>query len=450
MRKSMKAILPLLIALSLILGLAGCQSVSPQTSDDNLSSATATPKESAGTVTNNEQPIELTFYFPTQTSGPLAITMEEIVAAFNDMQDNIQVNAVFTGNYSDTIQKTLTSFSGGNPPHVILTSGGNLPGLINENVVMDLKALIDQEDDALMDDYVQNFWTMFTYGEKIYGVPFQHSAPIMYYNKDIFTQAGLDPNTPPKTWSELEAAADKIAAAGLDVTPYEFMGDDWITQAMACSNGGNIYVDEKTVTLNSDATVEAVEFWQRLLQKGAAIENPSYGGVAENFIAEGTAIMFNSTGSMGNVIANATFDWDVSNIPANDGCEPFSPLGGGGFAIINRDSEQEIAASWEFVKYMTSPEVTAKWSITSGYFAMRYSAYELPEMKAFFAKNPQFSRTEDFLPMLVKPYLTTRQPEVAEAFNIALDDALINNQNAKAALDSAQEIAQALLDDSAE
>lgn len=183
-------------------------------------------------------------------------------------------------------------------------------------------------------DYVENFWTIFTFGDHIWGVPFQHSAPIMYYNKDLFAEAGLDPEKAPATWSELKAAAEAIAASNPDVVPFEFMGDDWIIQAMACSNGGNTFTDETTVTFNDKSVVEAVEYWQDLLNSGLAMNTKSYGTVTENFLAGSTAIMFNSTGSLGNVTTNATFDWDIAEIPANDGQTAAAPLGGGGLVML--------------------------------------------------------------------------------------------------------------------
>ena len=387
--------------------------------------------------------MELTYYFPTQTSGPLAIAMEEIVDAYNAANPDVKVTAVFTGNYADTKQKTLTSLSGGNPPHVVL-SNYNLSAYLSVDALIDVKTLIAQEPADFLDDYVEAFWQMFTHGDSFYGVPFQHSGTIMYYNKDILTKAGLSGDAP-KTWSELEAAAKAIDGLGESIIPLEFMGDDWITQAMVCCNGGDIFADENTLTLNAPEVIEALDYWKKLMAGNLAVDNKSYGGVAENFLAETTAIMFNSTGSMGNVSNTATFDWDVALMPAGDGKESAAVMGGGGFVLINGHPEEQTQAAWEFVKYMTSPEVTAKWSITSGYFAMRHSAYDLPEMQALFAEKPQYAKTREFLPNLAKPYLVGNLDEVSQVIALALDETLLNNADTQATMDTAQAEAQALI-----
>lgn len=427
----------------MLLSMVGCSgSGSTVTDSETVSQASSEQAQTEGDT------IELTYYFPTQTSGPLAVTMEEIVDAYNEQTPGVHVNAVFTGDYAATMEKTLTSIAGGNAPHVVLSSGNLIPYL-ELDALVDVRPLLEEEGEEFLSDYVENFWTIFTFGDHIWGVPFQHSAPIMYYNKDLFAEAGLDPEKAPATWSELKTAAEAIAASNPDVVPFEFMGDDWIIQAMACSNGGNTFTDETTVTFNDKSVVEAVEYWQDLLNSGLAMNTKSYGTVTENFLAGSTAIMFNSTGSLGNVTTNATFDWDIAEIPANDGQTAAAPLGGGGLVMLAGHPQEEQDAAWEFVKYLTSPEVSAKWSITSGYFAVRHSSYDLPEMQEYFSTKPQFAKTQEFLPNLVKPYMTIKQTEVSEDLVLALDEALINGADAQTVLDQAQNDAQAVLDETA-
>ncbi|MEF2247858.1 ABC transporter substrate-binding protein [Paenibacillus sp. IITD108] len=432
-------------ALSLILVfLAGCSGNS-STPPDSQTSAKPTAKASA--PASKGEVVELVYYFPTQTSGPLAVAMEKIVEKFNAANKGIHVTATFTGNYDETLQKTLTAISGGNAPNVVL-SGYNLSNLLSIDALVDMNTLIAKEPAGFLDDYVPGFFTLFSYPDNLlYGMPFQHSGTILYYNKDILAAAGLDPQNPPATWSELKTVTETLKAYDAKLVPLEFMGDVWMTEALALSNGGAIHADMDTMSLDNPKLIETVNFFKGLMDAGLAEDNTSYGGAAENFLAETTAIMTNSSGSLGNVSKTATFDWGIAPLPAGDGKDPVSLLGGGGFIIIDEHPQEKIDASWEFVKYMTSPEVSAEWMIATGYFAVRHSSYDLPEIKAMFAEKPQYATTVELLPILQSPYMIRQNfGDVSNTFKLALDESYLNNADITATLQRAQKEAQALLD----
>ncbi|MGI2296486.1 ABC transporter substrate-binding protein [Paenibacillus sp. GXUN7292] len=432
-------------ALSLILVfLAGCSGNSSTPPDSQTS---AKPTANASAPASKGEVVELVYYFPTQTSGPLAVAMEKIVEKFNAANKGIHVTATFTGNYDETLQKTLTAISGGNAPNVVL-SGYNLSNLLSIDALVDMNTLIAKEPAGFLDDYVPGFFTLFSYPDNLlYGMPFQHSGTILYYNKDILAAAGLDPQNPPATWSELKTVTEALKAYDAKLVPLEFMGDVWMTEALALSNGGAIHADMDTMSLDNPKLIETVNFFKGLMDAGLAEDNTSYGGAAENFLAETTAIMTNSSGSLGNVSKTATFDWGIAPLPAGDGKDPVSLLGGGGFIIIDEHPQEKIDASWEFVKYMTSPEVSAEWMIATGYFAVRHSSYDLPEIKAMFAEKPQYATTVELLPILQSPYMIRQNfGDVSNTFKLALDESYLNNADITATLQRAQKEAQALLD----
>ncbi|SDE06447.1 sn-glycerol 3-phosphate transport system substrate-binding protein [Paenibacillus sp. UNCCL117] len=422
-------------ALSLILVfLAGC------------SGNSATPGGTQASASKGEV-VELVYYFPTQTSGPLAVAMEKIVEKFNAANKDIHVTATFTGNYDETLQKTLTAISGGNAPNVVL-SGYNLSNLLSINALVDMNTLIAKEPSGFLDDYVPGFFTLFSYpGNVLYGMPFQHSGTILYYNKDILAAAGLDPKKPPATWSELKTVTKALKAYNAKLVPFEFMGDNWMTEALALSNGGAVHKDIDNMSLDNPKLIETVTFFKELMDAGLAQDNTSYGGAAENFLAGTTAIMTNSSGSLGNVSKTATFDWGIAPLPAGDGKKPVSLLGGGGFIIIGKHPQEKIDASWKFVKYMTSPEVSAEWMTATGYFAVRKSSYDLPQIKDMFAKKPQYATTVELLPILQSPFMIRKNfGDVSNVFKLALDESFLKKADIPATLQRAQKEAQALLD----
>jgi len=170
--------------------------------------------------------------------------------------------------------------------------------------------------------------------------------------------------------------------------------------------------------------------------------------LAQSEMAESVAMMTNTSGSMSSIANTATFNWDIAGMPAGDGKDSAAVIGGGGLHILSAGhSDEEINASWEFVKYMTSPEISARWMKTSGYFAVRYSAYEQPILTELFAEKPQYASTVNFLPLVVSPYLLSKnQNDVQTVFKLALDEIYLNNADIQSTLHQAQLDAQALLD----
>lgn len=390
--------------------------------------------------------IELTYYFPTQTSGPLAIGMEEIVNSFNASQDKIHVTATFTGDYAGCLEKTLTAIAGGNAPNVVLLST-NISDLLSVDALVDLNTLIASEPADFLDDYVPGFFTLFQYpGDHLWAIPFQHSATLFYYNQDVLTAAGIE--KAPVNYTELEAACRAIKAYDPKIIPFSFMGDVWITEALALANGGAIHTDWDHMCLENEQLVETITFFKKLLDEDLAIVDNSYGGASENFMAESVAMMTNTSGSMSSIANTATFNWDITGMPSGDGKDSAAVIGGGGLHILSAGhSDEEVNASWEFVKYMTSPEVSATWMKTSGYFAVRYSAYNQPILTELFAEKPQYASTVNFLPLVVSPYLLSKnQNDVQTIFKLALDEIYLNNADIRSTLHQAQLEAQALLD----
>lgn len=390
--------------------------------------------------------IELTYYFPTQTSGPLAIGMEEIVNTFNASQDKIHVTATFTGDYGGCLEKTLTAITGGNAPNVVLLSN-NISDLLSVDALVDLNTLIANEPEDFLDDYVPGFFTLFRYPEgQLWGIPFQHSATLFYYNQDVLTAAGVE--KAPTNYTELEAACRAIKAYDANIIPFSFMGDTWITEALALANGGAIHTDWDHMCLDNEQLAETISFYKELVDEDLAIVDNSYGGASENFMAESVAMMTNTSGSLGSISNTATFEWDIAGMPAGDGKESAAVIGGGGLHILKAGhTDDEINASWEFVKYMSSPEVSALWMKTSGYFAVRYSSYEQPVLTELFAEKHQYASTVDFLPLVVAPFMLSKnQNDVSTIFGLALDEIYLNNADVTSTLQQAQIDAQALLD----
>lgn len=368
-------------------------------------------------------PIEIRFLFPVQTAGPLAMAMEELVEQFNAKNPDIKVNAIFTGDYAATNDRIRTSTLAGNPPHVALTAAVQSLVLHELDAVVDLTPYIEAEGPEFYADFIDGFWRAFEREGKILGLPFQHSIPLAYYNKEAFAEAGLDPSRAPETWEETIAYAKTLIAKDPSRLALVAPADLWIVQGIVESNSGSYAKDLRTPSFDDPKVIEGLQFVYDMIHTWKLMEVRSYGEASEDFLAGDAAMMYNSTGSMAFVRDNAYFDWSVGPLPRNT-VHSF-PFGGGGLYLFKGHPAEEEAAAWRFLKYLTSPEVTAKWSRTSGYFAVRKSAYELPEMKAYMQEFPQAGRAADLLQYTNAEWVMYRHSEAQKIAADAFEEVLV-------------------------
>lgn len=396
----------------------------------------------AAVQAKEQDKVELVFYFPTQVGGDLASGMEEIVEDFNASQENIKVVAVYTGSYKQTAQKVMADIAAKNGPNVILSGLLDLVDYYNVNALEDLAPYIEKEEEAWQEDFVEGFWESFKLEEdKVFGLPFQHSVNMLFCNIDKLEEYGI--KEVPKTWDEVLEAVEKLNNEDDTVLPIEFPSHPGILECLTLSNGGKI-VESKTETcLDSAEAIEALEFLRKLVDSSAMIND--FSGTAEDFVAESTAMVITTNGNLTFVAENAEFNWDVAPIPTK--VETKTTYGGGGLIMLADQSDEEKAASWEFMKYMTSPEISAKWMTVSGYFAVRKSADELDITKEYYEKNPQFEKAKGFLDFVKSgSWSTDKYWDVHGVIQNALDLVLIDKSvSAEEGLKDAQVEVEELL-----
>jgi len=154
--------------------------------------------------------ITLTYDFPIGVSGPLYDLMTSIVNDFNRTHMGITVQPVFAGNYVQAMAKAITGVMGGSPPDVAVLDTPELYSLLDQNAIIPLDDFIAKQPPGWLDDFYAALLLNARSQGHIYSIPYQRSTVIFFYNKDMFQKAGLDPNTPPKNWTELVADAQKL------------------------------------------------------------------------------------------------------------------------------------------------------------------------------------------------------------------------------------------------
>ena len=388
----------------------------------------------------DREPVSLWFYYPTQVGGDLAKSMEEIVERFNTVHLDINVTAVYTGSYKQTAQKAMSDLAAGNGPNVILSGMLDIPDYYNVDKLENLTPMIHEEGGSWSSDFIDGFWGNFVMEDGgTYGLPYQHSICVLYCNKGMLDAANVKI---PSTWEEVIAAEAALKAYNEKVVPIEFPSDVWVLEALSLSNSGKLIESSTQTAFGSRPVVDSLDLLASLIKGGGMIS--SYSAAAEDFVAESCAMMFNSTGNLGFVASDAAFLWDVAMVPVNT--SPGFSYGGGGLVMTAGQTEAQKAASWEFMKYMTSPEITAEWMSASGYFAVRKSVSELQSVKDYYAENPQMEHAANLLPFTTAQWSTKNYWDVYACMQTALDSVLVDGSvSAENALAKAQADAMAAL-----
>ena len=143
-------------------------------------------------------------YYPVHLTGPLVKEIEAIVKDFQQQHSDIRVEPVWGGNYWQNMQKTMAALQAGNPPDVAVHLAIDVVTLTDLGAVIPLDEFVEKEGgEEFLADFFPGFLNDLKSGGKVYALPFQRSTPILYYNKELFQKAGLDPAKPPTNWQEL-------------------------------------------------------------------------------------------------------------------------------------------------------------------------------------------------------------------------------------------------------
>ena len=385
---------------------------------------------------------KLSFYYPVGVSGPLARIIENYVKEFNASRSDIQVEPVFAGSYTESYSKTLAAIKGGTPPDTAILLSQNLNDILAQDIILPLDEYISADAAQVnVGDFYPAFMLNSRQGGHVWSIPFQRSTPVMYYSKEAFKEAGLDPQKPPTTWDELVAAGQKLTKrdASGRVTRWGVMipsaggVDTWLFEALTIEAGGLLYDANNAcckILLNSPPVESAMQFLRDLGQKHhVSPPGPIDWGTAPNdFVAGKIGIMYHSTGSLGFIRNNAKpgFEFGTAFLPKN---KRFGvPTGGGNFYLFKATAPERRKAAWEFVKWMTSPTRLAQWSIDSGYVAPRKSSWDTPAMKEYTAKYPQALTARDQAEYALAELPVKNIIEVKRAITTALQTALTGNQ----------------------
>lgn len=400
-----------------------------------------------------EEPLHLTFYYPVNVGGDAAKLIEEICADFNEENPDIVVEPVYTGNYDDTVTKIQTAMQGGNPPDVFVSLATQRFTMASTGMAMPLDDLIaaDEEGEEYIADFLPGFMEDSYVDGQIYSIPFQRSTEIVYYNKDKFVEAGLDPDAPPTTWDELLEYAQKLTTEdcyGVGIA-LNSGSAQWTFTGFALENSADgkmlMSEDGKEVYFDTPENVEALQFWLDLQNEYKVMAEGivQWTDLPTQFLAGEVAMIYHTTGNMANINSNATFDFGTCFMPGNK--QLGAATGGGNFYISNGLSEERVQAAWKFIKFATETERAAQWSLDTGYVATRQSCFETDLIKNYYEEVPQAKVAYEQIEY-ARPELTTyNAAEIWRILNDNIQAAVVGDATAEEALQNAQAEAEDVL-----
>ena len=403
--------------------------------------------------TTTTEPMELTMYFPVSVGGGPDALIDDLCAQYHEENPNITVTPVYAGSYADTRTKVQAAIKGGNTPDLAIMFSIDLYSLLAMDAIADIDSFCTtEEDQEWLNGFYDGFMMNSRDGETTYGIPWQRSTIVLYYNKDAFEAAGLDPEQPPTTWDELYEDAQKLTITeNGQTTQYgiQIPSDGyayWMLQTFCVQQDGfNLMNDTGTETCyDDDRTATGLKFWKSLSEDGSQPSGiVAWATTPSDFLEGKTAMMYHTTGNLTNVKNNATFDFGVAMLPENESFG--SPTGGGNFYIFKGVSEERQQAAFDFIKWMTDDERVAQWSIDTGYVATRPSAYETDRMKKYAEEFPYCLVARDQLEYGYAELSTYNQAEVQKAIDDAISYVMTDQQDVETALAAAQQTADGIL-----
>jgi sn-glycerol 3-phosphate transport system substrate-binding protein len=288
---------------------------------------------------------------------------------------------------------------------------------------------------------------------KTWSIPFQRSTIVLYWNKDAFKEAGLDPEKAPATWDEMVEMGKKLVkkdASGnttrwgveIPTTGYGY----WMLQALAIENGQKLMNEAgNEVYLTAPKTIGALDYWTDLSRKHAVMPTGSidWATLRTDFLEGKTAMMWHTTGNLTAVKDGAKFNFGVAMLPAKE--RRGSPTGGGSFYVFKNASPEQQKAAVKLIQWMTAPERAAEWSIKTGYVAVSPAAYKTPTMEAYTKGFPAATVARDQLEHAVPELSVHENGRIYKFVNDAVQAAVTGTQKPSEALAAAQQQADRVL-----
>ena len=334
--------------------------------------------------------VKVTFWHA--MGGPLGDALEEMIGDFERVNPDVDIEPVFMANYASLSQKLMGAVQVNAAPNIAQLYESWTSQFYSLGKLVILDSLIHGPDGFTpleLADFYPAFIEDNTWDGKIVTLPFNKSLPVFFYNVEMLTQAGYP--TFPKTWLELRQMLKRLSGAGPAGPGRQYGGaglvNEGIFGALLLQKGG-FYLDEanRRVGFNSPAGVEAAQFLAELVNKDSSVYYGAGYEPQNDFLAGKIACLQSTSVSWAFLKPNMTFKVGMAPIPSGE--RPAVLSFGTNVGIFRTGTSEQIAASWRFVKWFTSPEQQAKWAERTFYVPVRKSSLQVPSYERLLTETP--------------------------------------------------------------
>ena len=403
--------------------------------------------------------VTITFWHSTVSSTVPALN--ELVAKFHAEYPGIEVKPQYVPTGDALIQKLITSVQSHTAPDISWIHANFLQDIIEANAIYPIAEFQNSPDSlpqADLDDIYPSLLQESKWRGTMYSLPMEATGIGLLCNRELFRNAGLDPDRPPATWDELRAYAKKLTIDRngdgkneqlgffVPIFPADGPLGDWMVwqfYPFLFQAGGDVITKDQThVLYNSEAGVRALTLWRNIY---ADLNLSAFTVDYEvAFASKQLAMALDGPWNLPRWRAIKGLDWSIAPLPA--GPAKRATIVGGEYLAIFRQTQHPREA-WTFVKWMTRPDVQAFWSMKSGYLPIRRATADIPAYREFLNQNPGLRTYVDQLQVSQAPspvdYFGLR---ISRHLAEAIEKATLGKADPKTVLDEAAATSDALLE----
>ncbi|HUW11225.1 MAG TPA: ABC transporter substrate-binding protein [Anaerolineae bacterium] len=353
---------------------------------------TAAPAEEPTAVPQQAPAGAETITYWRSLTGASGDAQDELVRRFNESQSDVFVDVQFQGAYAELMQKLLAGLVAGEVPDLVLLDSPFMVLFAKDGALVPLDVFAQDPDKGLdVGRFIPGLIQDGYYDGSLYALPMMRSTPLLYYNADMFEEVGL-PDRVPETWDEFKEFCAKLSKVengepvrwGVSFTMGQTSAH-WYFQGAVYAFGGEVSDADFNILLTEPEAKAAAQLWQDLVfTEKTAI--PGIEDAQGDFLNGRVGMVFGSTGSMANLMSKATFRLGAGFMPAQ--ARRMVPVGGSVIAMTSTDEARQ-AATWEFMKWVTSPESNAYVVEATGYMPTGPASTEVPSLKAYYEQHPE-------------------------------------------------------------
>ncbi len=316
--------------------------------------------------------IELVFWHG--MAGHLGDEVRLLADDFNHSQSEFTIKPVYKGDYVETLTSFAAAFRAHQAPAIVqIFEVGTAIMLSPKGVIKPVDVLMHEQGMSLpKDDFIQSVREFYSRDGRLMAMPFNLSAPVLYYNRDLLAKVGYNQANFPRTWGEMEVLAEKIKKAGYDCT-YTTAYPGWVLFESYLAIHGLPLTEERRAVFN---TPQLARHFQRL-KRWHELHYFRYGGRVDDatiFFTSGVCPLFSqSSGAYNSLLALVPFNLGVATMPLDTQASPIrhaNVAGGAALWAVAGQTEAHYKGIAQFFVFIAKPEIQKRWHEHTGYLPL--------------------------------------------------------------------------------